>query len=150
SGVVASSDFAESDNCSKAPLQPSTNCVITVTYTPTTAGSALGALTITDNVPGSPQVVLLNGTGLTPDFNITSEAASETVVAGQSASFTVDISSISGFAQSVSLSCGGAPAASVCSVSPSSVTLSTNGTTTATVTLSTVARTMLPPSPGAP
>jgi hypothetical protein len=150
SGVVASSDFAESDNCSKAPLQPSTNCVITVTYSPTTAGAALGALTITDNVPGSPQVVLLNGTGLTSDFSITSEVASESVVAGKSISFTVDLSSISGFAQSVSLSCGGAPAASVCSVSPTSVTLSANGSTPVTVTLSTVARTMLPPVPDAP
>jgi hypothetical protein len=145
SGVVASSDFAESNNCSKAPLQPSTNCVINVTYSPTTSGSALGALTITDNVPGSPQVVLLNGTGMTPDFNITPEAASETVVAGQSVSFTVDITSLSGFAQAVSLSCGGNPAASMCSISPSSVTPGANGSTTATVTLSTVARTMVPP-----
>jgi hypothetical protein len=150
SGVVASSDFTESDNCTKAPLQPSTNCVINVTYAPTTAGSALGALTITDNVPGSPQVVLLNGTGLVPDFSIASQAASEIVVAGQSTSFTVDIASISGFAQSVSLSCSGAPAISVCSISPSSVALSANGSTSATVTLSTVARTILPPSPGAP
>jgi hypothetical protein len=110
----------------------------------------LGALTITDNVPGSPQVVLLNGTGLTSDFSITSEVASESVVAGKSISFTVDLSSISGFAQSVSLSCGGAPAASVCSVSPTSVTLSANGSTPVTVTLSTVARTMLPPVPDAP
>jgi hypothetical protein len=150
SSVVASSDFGETDNCTKAPLQPNTNCVINVTYSPTTAGSALGALTITDNVPGSPQVVLLNGTGMTPDFSIASEAASESVVAGQSISFTVDLSSISGFAQSVSLSCGGAPAASACSVSPSSVALSANGSTSATVTLSTIKRTMLPPLPGAP
>jgi hypothetical protein len=150
SGVVASSDFAASDNCTKAPLQPSTNCVINVTYSPTTGGSAFGALTITDNVPGSPQVVLLSGTGMVPDFSIASQAASETVVAGQSTSFTVDISSISGFAQSVSLSCSGAPPASVCSVSPSSVALSANGSTTATVTLSTAARTMLPPSPNMP
>ena len=108
SGVVASSDFTESDNCTKAPLQPSTNCVISVTYAPTTAGSALGALTVTDNVPGSPQVVVLNGTGLMPDFSMASQAASEIVVAGQSTSFTVDIASVSGFAQSLSLSCSGA------------------------------------------
>jgi hypothetical protein len=149
SGVVASSDFASSDNCTKAPLQPSTNCVINVTYSPTTSGPALGALTITDNVPGSPQVVLLNGTGMTPDFSIASDAPSETVVAGHSISFTVAVSSISGFAQSVSLTCGGNPAASVCSISPSSVTPGVNGSATATVTLSTVARTMAP-TPFAP
>src|SRR5262249_16848083 len=62
----------------------------------------------------------------------------------QSASFAVNISSISGFSQSVSLACSGAPAASSCSVSPSSVTLSANGSTSATVTITTIARTMLP------
>jgi hypothetical protein len=150
SGVVASSDFAESNNCTKAPLQPSTNCVISVTYSPTTAGSALGALTITDNVPGSPQVVLLSGTGMVPDFSIATDPASISVVAGQSASFTLNVSSISGFAQTISLSCGGTPTASVCSISPNSVGLAANGNATATVTVSTVARTMLPPMGGIP
>jgi hypothetical protein len=145
SGVVASSDFAESDNCTKAPLQPSTNCVINVTYSPTTSGSALGALTIADNVPGSPQVVLLNGTGMVPDFIITPNPASVAVVAGHSTTFNVTVSSISGFAQTISLSCSGAPTASICAVSPSSVALTANGTATATVTISTIARTMVPP-----
>jgi hypothetical protein len=147
SGIVASSDFGETDNC-KAPLQPSTNCVINVTYTATTSGPSLGALTITDNVPGSPQVVLLNGTGLIPDFSITPNPASVAVVAGHTTSFALDVSSISGFAQIVSLSCDGAPAASACIVSPTSVALAANGTATATVTVSTVARTMLPPTAG--
>jgi hypothetical protein len=146
SGIVASSDFGQTNNCTKAPLQPSTNCVINVTYTATTSGASLGALTITDNVPGSPQVVLLNGTGLVPDFSIASDPASISVVAGQTVNFTLDVSSISGFAQTVALSCGGAPAASTCSIAPTSVALSANGKATATVTLATVARTMLPPA----
>jgi hypothetical protein len=146
SGVVASSDYAETNNCTKAPLQPSTNCVINVTYTATTSGPSLGALTITDNVPGSPQVVLLNGTGMVPDFSITPNPSSVAVVAGHSTTFNLTVSSISGFSQTISLSCGGAPSASTCAVSPSSVALSANGTATATVTISTIARTMLPPS----
>ena len=149
SGIVASSDFAETDNCSKASLQPGTNCVVNVTYTATTSGPSLGALTITDNVPGSPQVVLLNGTGMVPDFSIASESPNISVVAGQTVSFTLDVSSISGFAQNVALSCGGAPPASTCSVSPGSVALSANGKATATVTLATIARTVLPPAGGA-
>jgi len=146
SGIVASSDFGQTNNCTKAPLQPGTNCVVNVTYTATTSGASLGALTITDNVPGSPQVVLLNGTGLTPDFTVASESPSISIAAGQTASFTVDVSSISGFAQSVALSCGGAPTASTCSVSPASVSLSANGKATATVTVATKARTILPPA----
>jgi hypothetical protein len=146
SAIVASSDFGETNNCTQAPLQPSTNCVINVTYTATTSGPSLGALTITDNVPGSPQVVLLNGTGMVPDFSITPNPSSVAVVAGQSTTLNLTVSSISGFAQAISLSCGGVPTASTCAVSPSSVALTANGTATATVTISTVARTMLPPS----
>ncbi|HEX4537253.1 MAG TPA: SBBP repeat-containing protein, partial [Candidatus Acidoferrum sp.] len=145
SAIVASSDFAQTNNCTKAPLQPGTNCVINVTYTATSSGPSLGALTITDNVPGSPQVVLLNGSGVIPDFSITPSPSSVAVIAGHSTMFNVTVSSISGFAQTVSLSCGGAPSTSSCVVSPSSVALTANGTATATVTISTVARTMLPP-----
>jgi hypothetical protein len=148
SAIVASSDFRQTNNCTTAPLQPSTNCVINVTYTATTSGSSLGALTITDNVPGSPQVVLLNGTGMVPDFSIVPDPASVTVVAGHTTTFNLDISSISGFSRTISLSCGGAPAASNCTISPSSVVLAANSTATATVSISTIARTMLPPAGG--
>jgi len=148
SAIVASSDFGETSNCTKAPLQPSTNCVINVTYTATSSGASLGALTITDNVPGSPQVVFLNGTGMVPDFTITPDPASVAVVAGKTTTFNLNISSISGFTKTISLSCGGAPKASNCSISPTSVALAANGTATATVTVSTVARTMLPPAGG--
>jgi hypothetical protein len=68
SSVAVSGAFAESatDNgdCVKAPLQPTTNCVVAVTFTPVVAGSAIGALTINDTAAGSPQEVLLTGTGL--------------------------------------------------------------------------------------
>jgi hypothetical protein len=152
SAIVASSDFAQTNNCTKAPLQPATNCVINVTYTATTSGPSLGALTVTDDVPGSPQVVLLNGSGMIPDFSITPSPSSVAVVAGHSTTFNVTVSSISGFARTISLSCSGAPTASICAVSPSSVALTANGTATATVTISTNARTMVPPGgkPGLP
>ncbi|HLW79513.1 MAG TPA: choice-of-anchor D domain-containing protein [Terriglobia bacterium] len=62
--IVSSGDYAETNNCTTALLQPTTTCVITVTFTPTIAGSSVGALTITDNAPGSPQVILLTGSGV--------------------------------------------------------------------------------------
>ena len=63
SNVTASGDYAQTNNCS-VPLQPTTNCVISVTYTPSVEGSNNGALAITDNVPDSPQIVRLTGTGV--------------------------------------------------------------------------------------
>jgi hypothetical protein len=61
--VNASGSFAQTNNCTATPLQPTTNCEVTVTYTPVAPGASIGALTITDNAAGSPQVVLLTGTG---------------------------------------------------------------------------------------
>jgi hypothetical protein len=63
SGIVASGDFSQTNNCS-VPLQPTANCVISVTYTPSVPGQSVGALTIADNAAGSPQVVLLTGNGV--------------------------------------------------------------------------------------
>jgi hypothetical protein len=58
-------DFAEGNNCplSPASLAAGANCVINVTFTPTTTGSRSGSLVITDNARTSPQQILLSGTG---------------------------------------------------------------------------------------
>jgi hypothetical protein len=64
SSITASGDFSEADDCVKATLQPSTNCVIQVTYTPSAAVASIGAVTLTDNGSGSPQVILTTGTGV--------------------------------------------------------------------------------------
>jgi hypothetical protein len=64
SSIVASGDFSEIDNCTKASLQPTTNCVIQVTYNPSAAVASIGAVTLTDTGSGSPQEILLTGTGI--------------------------------------------------------------------------------------
>ena len=64
SSISASGDFSESDNCTKAALQPGTNCVIRVTFTPSAAVASLGAVTISDDGSGSPQIILTTGTGV--------------------------------------------------------------------------------------
>src|ERR1051326_5929589 len=66
-GIVASGNFLESDaGCQGTVLAPNASCTMTVTITPSDAGSIPGAITITDNAPDSPQVVGLTGTGLLP------------------------------------------------------------------------------------
>lgn len=146
SSITASGDFAETDDCTKTPVQPTTNCVINVTFTPSAVGSSVGALTLTDNAPGSPQIVLLTGTGFVqqPDFTLSVLPPSAAVVAGKSAQFDLTITPISGFSKPIALSCSGVPAAATCSVPPNPVTPS--GTTTVTVTVSTGLRTFVPPS----
>jgi len=145
SSVVASGDFSETDNCTKAPLQPTTNCVINVTYTPTTAGSSVGALTLTDNAPGSPQVVLLTGTGFgqRSDYTFSVAPTSAAVPAGKSTQFNLTISPIGGFAQPITLSCSGLPKAATCS-STTANPVTPSGPTTVTVIVNTGLRTFVP------
>lgn len=56
-------DYSETNTCGVLPLQPSTNCVIYVTFTPSAAGASSATLSITDNGGASPQIIQLSGTG---------------------------------------------------------------------------------------
>jgi hypothetical protein len=64
SSIAASGDFSETDNCTKTALQPTTTCVIQVTFTPSAPVSSIGAVTLTDTGSGSPQEILVYGTGV--------------------------------------------------------------------------------------
>jgi hypothetical protein len=54
--------FGETTNCTLT-LAPGASCTANVTFKPTTKGTLNGAISITDNGPGSPQTVPLSGTG---------------------------------------------------------------------------------------
>jgi hypothetical protein len=65
--AIASGAFAVQNNGCAVPLQattPASNCEIGVTFTPTSTGSSVDSLTLTDNAPDSPQIILLTGTGV--------------------------------------------------------------------------------------
>jgi hypothetical protein len=146
SGVSASGDFSETDTCTRAPLQPATNCVIAVTFTPSAGIASIGAITITDTGAGSPQVILATGTGvLQPPFLVSSLTPTSAVPAGKTANYAISVSTASGFGQQVLLSCS-APATMSCAVSPSSVTPSTTLSPSALLTVGTALRTIAPPS----
>ena len=79
------------------------------------------------------------------DFVISAAPPNASITAGQSASYTASITPVGGFKGIVMLSCGGAPAASTCSISPSQVTLDGTDPAIASVTITTAARSFLPP-----
>jgi len=62
SGISATGDFAQTNTCSSS-LAAGASCVVTLTFTPSAAGSRTGALTIVDNATGSPHTASLAGTG---------------------------------------------------------------------------------------
>jgi hypothetical protein len=100
-----------------------------VTFKPTCTGTRTGAVTITDNAVGSPQTVALTGTG--EDFTLTAASGSSTsatVSPGGTATYTLSVVGVGGFDQNVTFTCAGAPSEAACTVSPSSLTLSSSAT----------------------
>ena len=64
--ITPSGDFAETHTCA-GPLAPGSSCDISVTFTPTDAGTRTGTVTIADNATDTPQTVTLEGMGVTVD-----------------------------------------------------------------------------------
>jgi hypothetical protein len=67
-GVALSGSFVQTNTCpvSPATLAPATSCTISVTFKPTATGPLNGSVTVSDTLPGSPQMVALSGTGVAP------------------------------------------------------------------------------------
>jgi hypothetical protein len=94
-GISASGDFSETNNCG-TQLATGASCQMTVTFTPISAGSRTGTLSIVDTATGSPQKVSLTGTGVnstgqtpTGSFQVTINGASGTFVATGAATLIV-------------------------------------------------------------
>ena len=136
--VAASSSYSQTNDC-PAALPTGVLCHIHVTFTPTASGTVPGSLTLMTNASGSPQILTLTGSG-TPPVSITAgsgTSTSQTVPSGGTAMYTLGLTSSSGFSGVVALSCSGAPQYATCSITPSSVSLSSGGTSSFTVTVST-------------
>jgi hypothetical protein len=147
-GIVFSgtntADFSQTNDCAGG-LPGGSSCTINVIFTPGSTGTRSAVLSIIDNAANSPQRIAISGNGIA-DFSVSSATSSATITAGQTATYTLSLSPMGGFNQSVVLTCSGAPAMSTCTVSPSTVSL--NGAAVpVTVTVATVARShaLIPP-----
>jgi sugar lactone lactonase YvrE len=109
--IMPSGDFAATSTCG-ATIAPGTACVISVTFTPTAAGTRSGAVTINDSLIGSPQMIALTGYGLMPQtitfgglsnqpFSVAQFAVSATASSSLTVSFnsqTLAVCTVSGTA----------------------------------------------------
>jgi uncharacterized protein YjdB len=106
SSIVATGDFSQTNNCSSV-LPGSTSCSVSVTFTPTAAGSRTGTLTFTDNATNSPQAVSLSGTGVLaplvtlsptslsfPNTNVGSSSATQSVTLTNTGTAALTITAI--------------------------------------------------------
>ncbi|MGA2607045.1 MAG: FG-GAP-like repeat-containing protein [Terriglobia bacterium] len=142
SSIQASAQFAASNGCTTS-LAAGVGCTISVFFDPSAAGTQTGTLTITDNAPDSPQTVQLSGVGM--DFQMSSSTTSQTLTAGQTATYSLTLAPEGGLNQMVSLKCSGTPSLSACTLTPSQVTLNGTASTTVAVAVTTTAGSLAPP-----
>ncbi len=105
SAVATSGPFTETNDCTAVPLEPTANCVVNVAFAPIAPGPDIGALTITDSAPGSPQVVLLTGAGVAaPVASLSSTTLTfpATTVAATSPAQTIAITNTGGAGLTIS------------------------------------------------
>ncbi len=63
--VASGAPFSQVNTCGTT-LAAGAHCTITMTFSPTAAGTQTGNVTITDSAPSSPQIIALKGTGVLP------------------------------------------------------------------------------------
>jgi ASPM-SPD-2-Hydin domain-containing protein/beta-propeller repeat-containing protein len=139
-------DFSETNNCTAngVTIPAAGTCTMQVTFSPicsTSPAARTATLTVADNAPNSPQSTAISGTAagqfcMDPPA---SGATTATVVAGQTATYQLDILSMNSFAGTIAMACAGAPTASTCSVSPSPVPVTANSTSVFQVSVATTA-----------
>ncbi|HET7100285.1 MAG TPA: choice-of-anchor D domain-containing protein, partial [Terriglobia bacterium] len=65
SSIQAGGDYSETNDCGSV-VNPGVSCTIAVTFSPSSLGTSVGTVTLTDTGLGSPQTITLTGTGATP------------------------------------------------------------------------------------
>jgi hypothetical protein len=135
--------FSQTNNCTS--VLPTESCTINVTFMPTVAGNAAASLTIADNAVSSLQTIALSGVATGAPFSLqaaSGSTTSQTISAGQSAKFGLEVAPSGTFTGTVSLSCSISPVVSAgptCTLSSSSVQISGSTTQPVTVTVGTTA-----------
>lgn len=139
-------DFTMTNGCNGA-YAINASCTISLTFSPLSTGNRSATITITDDAPNSPQVVSVTG-NVNPAFSMgptTSGGTSQTISAGQTATYNLQLVPGSGFTGSVSFACSNVPQAATCTAP--SVTVSNSNTIPFTVTISTTSSGVLPRTP---
>jgi Beta-propeller repeat len=141
---VSGTDFHQTNNCVSS-LPPGSSCGIQVTFAPAGPGERTGTLTVTDNAAGSPHAITLMGTGVAADdFAIgptSGSATSQTVTAGESATFNLTVTPGASLSGTVNLTCSLSPVvtpAPTCNV-PASVNVTPGNASPVQVLVATTA-----------
>jgi hypothetical protein len=144
-------DFAAGSACGGS-LGANSNCLISVTFTPTIVGAESATLSIVDSDATSPQTVTLSGTGAAalPDFTISATPSSASVGTHGTVMTTITVTSVAGFSSPITLSGIALPGDSAITFTQNPITPPANGSITSTATITTSAFGFLPPPVSSP
>ena len=129
-GGTNASAFSFAGNTCGESLAAGSSCTLTVTFTPTAAGTASASLSVTDSV--GTQVATFSGTGVAlvaADFTIAAAPATQATTAGSTVTYAIQLGSVSSqnpFTSPVSLSATGLPGGTI-TFSPAAVTPGASG-----------------------
>ena len=146
--LAVTGPFTMAANTCTASIAPGANCTASLGFSPTATGPLSGTLTVTSAALASPVTAALTGTGF--NFTATSEAtSSQSVAAGQTATYTLDISP-SGASATFTLACGLLPQYATCAFNPATETLNSGIEGNVAVNISTgqVSIAKVQPAPG--
>jgi uncharacterized repeat protein (TIGR01451 family) len=159
-GLTATSLSGPNWNCTLSPLQCTRGDVLfagtsfeDITLTVDVASNAPASLTNTATVSGGAESNTANDTAsdptqTVPALALSSQAASVTITAGNTASVVLNVGANGPGLGAITFACTGLPSAAICSFNPSSVTT----TSQVTMSIATASKTtaFLPPSPALP
>ena len=140
-------EFTLADPTCSTAIAANGLCTIVLTFTPLSVGIHAASVTLTDDAPGSPQIINITGMA-NAAFTLAPApggSTSASVSAGQSAVYLLQLNPGAGFSGTVSLACSGAPLGAVCQVPPT-VSIANGAPAPFTVTVSTAGTAVLPPS----
>jgi hypothetical protein len=130
--VSVSAGFQLTANTCAGTLGPGTICTVGVEFVPSSAGQQTGNLTIASGMLPVSAVASLSGMGF--DFTSTvSGGTSQSVTSGQTASYSLVLTPLSGSNGTFTFQCGALPANAACRFNPSRVAVAANTTGNVTV-----------------
>jgi hypothetical protein len=148
SSIAISPGFNIVANTCTTTLVVNTACTLSIVFAPMVAGPVAGALTLTDNAPSGTQTTNLTGTGI--DFTLAANGnTTATLSSGAIATYPLllsSLSSLSTLSGNVAFVCTGAPANSICTVTPGVAALGGTQSVIVTVQTGTLVELKLPES----
>jgi 6-phosphogluconolactonase (cycloisomerase 2 family) len=136
SGITASGDYSESDNCAGS-VAPSGSCTLLISFTPNSAATLTGVITLSDDANNSPQLITTKGTGVFPLTVAPTSLAFGTVTVGTTGSAkTVTLTNDLNATVTFSFTTSGDYAAKGSGVNPCGSSLASKASCTLSVTFS--------------